>query len=296
MKTFKTNIINIYGDQGKVWLDDLPRIVDELAGKYGLSDLKPVENLTYHYVLEGFQGNQPIILKLGLDIEGLRRELVASKVFWGFGSVKVLAENSGLLLLDKAIPGISLKSYFPTKDCEAIQIACDVMTRLHRGYLLPVEGFPCINDWLAVLDKEWDIPTYYLEKAQKLRDKLLNTSSRLVLLHGDLHHDNILQNGDDWVVIDPKGVIGEQAYEVAAFIRNPFPEILALKDVESIIANRITKFATILGLDTQRISNWCFVQAVLSWVWALEDSCDGLIWADLTKIFDDLLVNMKINQ
>ncbi len=47
MKTFKTNIINIYGDQGKVWLDDLPRIVDELAEKYGLSDLKPVENLSY---------------------------------------------------------------------------------------------------------------------------------------------------------------------------------------------------------------------------------------------------------
>jgi streptomycin 6-kinase len=47
MKTFETNIVNIYGNQGKVWLDDLPRIVDELAGKYGLSDLKPVENLSY---------------------------------------------------------------------------------------------------------------------------------------------------------------------------------------------------------------------------------------------------------
>lgn len=254
MKTFETNIINIYGDQGKDWLDDLPRIVDELAEKYGLFNLKPVENLSYHYVLEGFQGNQPIILKLGLDIDGLKRELTTLKVFSGFGSVKVLEESTGLLLLEMAVSGISLKHYFLAKDYEAIQIACDVMTRLHQGYLLSMEGFPYVKDWLAVLDKEWDIPNYYLKKSRKLRDKLLNTSSQLVLLHGDLHHDNILRNGDDWVIIDPKGVIGEQAYEVAAFIRNPFPELFGLKDVESIIANRITKFATLLGLDTQRIS------------------------------------------
>ncbi|WP_341756234.1 MULTISPECIES: aminoglycoside phosphotransferase family protein [unclassified Candidatus Tisiphia] len=289
MKTFKTNIINIYGNQGKVWLDNLPRIIDELAEEYGLSNLKLVDNLSYHYVLEGFQGEQPIILKLGLDIDGLKRELLALKVFLGFGSVKVLAESQGLLLLARAVSGISLKSYFFTKDYEAIQIACDVMTRLHQDSLLPIECFPYVKDWLTVLDKEWDIPTYYLEKARKLRDKLLNTSSRLVLLHGDLHHDNILQDGDDWVIIDPKGVIGEQSYEVAAFIRNPFPELLGVKNVDTIIANRITKFATLLGLDTQRISDWCFVQVILSWIWALEDGCDVLIWAELTKIFDELL-------
>ncbi|WP_425363935.1 aminoglycoside phosphotransferase family protein [Candidatus Tisiphia endosymbiont of Hybos culiciformis] len=164
MKTFKTNIINIYGNQGKVWLDDLPRIVDGLVEEYGLSNLKPVDNLSYHYVLEGFQGEQPIILKLGLDIDGLKRELLALKVFLGFGSVKVLAESTGLLLLERAVSGMSLKSYFFTKDYEAIQIACDVMTRLHQGSLLPIEGFPYVRDWLAVLDKEWDIPTDYLKK------------------------------------------------------------------------------------------------------------------------------------
>ncbi|WP_341761324.1 aminoglycoside phosphotransferase family protein [Candidatus Tisiphia endosymbiont of Thecophora atra] len=159
------------------------------------------------------------------------------------------------------------------------------MKRLHYAPL-PSEGFPYVTDWLAVLDKEWDVPTYYLEKARQLRDKLLGTSSMLVLLHGDLHHDNILQSGDNWVVIDPKGVIGEKAYEVAAFIRNPLPELLALEDVKSIIANRIIKFTTLLDLDTERISDWCFVQSVLSWVWALEDGSDVRMLANLTKIFD----------
>ncbi|WP_341751963.1 aminoglycoside phosphotransferase family protein [Candidatus Tisiphia endosymbiont of Piscicola geometra] len=285
MKTFETNITNIYGVQGKVWLDDLPKIVHKLAKEYGLSSLNPVKNLSYHYVLAGFQGYQPIILKLGLDIDDLKRESTALKVFSKFGGVKVLGESTGLLLVEQAISNISLKSYFPVKDYEAIKIACNVMKRLHYAPL-PSEGFPYVTDWLAVLDKEWDVPNYYLEKARQLRDKLLGTSSMLVLLHGDLHHDNILQSGDNWVVIDPKGVIGEKAYEVAAFIRNPLHELLALEDVESIIANRIIKFATLLDLDTERISDWCFVQSVLSWVWALEDDSDVRMLAKLTKIFD----------
>jgi streptomycin 6-kinase len=39
---------------------------------YELSNLKPVEALSYNYVLSGFQGSQPIILKLGLDIDGFK--------------------------------------------------------------------------------------------------------------------------------------------------------------------------------------------------------------------------------
>jgi len=37
---------------------------------------------------------------------------------------------------------------------------------------------------------------------------LAKISALPVLLHGDLHQDNILSHGDDWLVIDPKGVIG----------------------------------------------------------------------------------------
>lgn len=160
------------------------------------------------------------------------------------------------------------------------------MKKLHQTRIPKVGHFPHIKDWLNGLDKNWDIPTNYLNKARQLRDDLLATSATPVLLHGDLHHDNILQNGADWVVIDPKGVIGEPAYEVAAFIRNPIPELLALEDVVNIISNRITLFSTILELPRQRILEWCFVEAVLSWAWALEDGCKESCFKQLTQIFD----------
>ena len=140
--------------------------------------------------------------------------------------MKVLSEDDGMLLLERAVPSISLKSYFPNMEQESIEIVCKVMKKLHQANISAAYNLPHIKDWLTALDKDWPIPDEHLQKARKLRDQLLQTSEADVLLHGDLHHDNILQNGDDWLVIDPKGVIGEPAYEVAAFIRNPIPELL----------------------------------------------------------------------
>jgi len=289
MTTFHSNIISIYGEKGKEWLDELPQLVTAISSRLDLRDLKEFTNLTYSYVLSGFQGDNPIILKLGLDNEALAREAFALKSFSGCAAVHVLAEDNGMLLLERAMPGASLKSYFPDKEHESIEIACKVMKKLHQANIPEDHTFPHIKDWLTTLDKDWNIPNHYLQKARKLREQLLKTAGPDVLLHGDLHHDNILQNGEDWLVIDPKGVIGESAYEVAAFIRNPIPELLNHDDAPNIIQGRVTRFAAALELPERRIIDWCFVQAVLAWIWALEDDCDASYFQQLTKIFDVLL-------
>lgn len=297
MNIFHSNIINIYNKKGQAWLNELPRLVTAISSKFDLRDLKEATNLTYNYVLSGFQGDNPIILKLGLDHEALTREAFALRCFEGCGAVNVLAEDHDILLLERAMPGTSLKSYFPTKEKESIEIACGVMQKLHQTSIPTTHNFLHIKDWLTALDKNWAIPDAYLQKARKLRDRLLQTSKSDVLLHGDLHHDNILQNGNDesrpssqsedgWLVIDPKGVIGEQAYEVAAFIRNPMPDLLNIQDPEEIIQRRIVMFSDLLNVPRSSVADWCFVQAVLSWVWAIEDGCDDTYSKNLTEFFE----------
>lgn len=285
MKTFHSNIISIYERKGKIWLNELPQLVSATSSRLDLRDLQEVTN----HVLSGFQGDNPIILKLGLDHEALTREAFTLQCFAGCGAVKVLAKDEGMLLLERAMPGTSLKDYFPNQEQESIKIAYEVMKKLHKANIPVAHNFPHIKDWLTALDKDWNIPKHYLQKARKLRDELLQTSEMDVLLHGDLHHDNILQNGDEWLVIDPKGVVGESAYEVAAFIRNPIPELLNHDDASNIIQGRVTRFSAGLELPERRIIDLCFVQAVLSWVWALEDGCDASYFQQLTKIFDVLL-------
>lgn len=286
MKTFEQNIIIVYGEKGRQWLDRLPNLVIQLANTYELSNLKPVNNLSYNYVLSGFQDSQPIILKLGLDIDGFKREAEALIALEGFGVVQVFSENAGLLLLECATPGVSLTSYFPKNDNESINITADVIKRLHKAPLPSAYAFPHIKDWLEALDGDLKIPAQTIQRAREVRDQLLKTAGSDVLLHGDLHHDNILQNDNDWLVIDPKGVIGDPAYEVAAFIRNPMPELLNLDNSQKVIRNRVKRFVELLELPSQRILDWCFVQAVLAWVWALEDGCDDTYFKNLTIFFE----------
>ncbi|HEX9681405.1 MAG TPA: aminoglycoside phosphotransferase family protein, partial [Anaerolineales bacterium] len=93
-----------------------------------------------------------------------------------------------------------------------------------------------------------------------------------VLLHGDLHHENILSaEGDRWVAVDPQGVIGEPAYEVGAFLRNPIPEVWTWLELAKIMDRRVEVFIEELGFDRRRLIGWGYAQAVLSAIGSLEE-------------------------
>lgn len=269
MTTFHSNIISIYGEKGKAWLDELPELVTAIASGLDLRDLKEVTNLTYNYVLSGLQGNNPIILKLGLDHEALTREAFALRCFEGCGAVNMLAEDKGMLLLERAVPCTSLKSYFPDQEHESIEIACKVMKKLHKANIPITHNFPHIKDWLKAFDKDWSIPDGYLKKARKLRGQLLKTTGPDVLLHGDLHHDNILQNGNDWLVIDPKGVIGSPMNEIWAFVMD--------------IERDIPFIAHYFNFRTQDVFHWYFVHVILAACWNLEDNIDASLFLRLAE-------------
>lgn len=267
MSLFSSNILSIYGNRGDEWLNSIPKLINDLANRLNLTDLKPLPNLTYHYVVSGFQGSTPIILKLGLDVSELKREAQALKCFQNHGAVKLKLEEEGLLLLERALPGISLKTYIPQQDLEALNIACKVMKELHRAQVLENHNFPHVKDWLSAVDKAFDMPSNYLQKARDLRNKLLDNKDPNVLLHGDLHHDNIIQDGNVWKVIDPKGVIGHPLNEVWAFI----------KDAERDSAF-ISKF---FGFDVQQVRDWYFVHLILAACWNLEDNIDSSFFLTL---------------
>lgn len=84
MSVFENNIIGIYGESGKAWIAELPDLVHQLEALWNLSELKPLLNLTYNYVLVGFQNEIPIVLKLSLNSQSLEREASALEAFVGF--------------------------------------------------------------------------------------------------------------------------------------------------------------------------------------------------------------------
>jgi streptomycin 6-kinase len=102
---------------------------------------------------------------------------------------------------------------------------------------------------------------------------LNDSAAEPVLLHGDLHHENILAaRREPWLSIDPKGVVGEPAYEVGALLRNPNRRILAWPNLARVMERRIRQLSDELGFE--RVRGWGMSQAILAAVWSCEDGAD----------------------
>lgn len=265
----------------------LLQAIKALTLKWNIKALHVIKHSAANCVVAGFQYNKPVILKLSLDNKSLLQEITALKAFKGRRALKVLTYDPiGAALLERAMPGLSLAAAW--KEEESIVIASNLIKDLHQAYV-PLHGqFPLLKDWCSVLNDSWNIPYKYLEKARNYAKELFKTVGKNKLLHGDLHHHNILLNSREWVAIDPKGVIGEESYEVAAFILNPVKQLLSHPNIESIILYRVKKFAQLLSLDENRIKKWCFIQTVMAWTWCLEDNTDPKWWANLTAVCDKI--------
>ena len=120
------------------------------------------------------------------------------------------------------------------------------------------------------------LPEILVARAEGLFSELLASAGEPTLLHSDLHHINILSaRREPWLAIDPKGVLGERAYELGAFLYNLLPEFPRRRDLRKILARRIDILCERLELDRQRVVGYGLAQAVLSACWDVEDGVPG---------------------
>jgi streptomycin 6-kinase len=289
MVSFITNITNLYGQEGQFWLSQLPGTSRYFADLWGLGELTPVENLSYNAVY--FSTQKPMVLKLGCDRDALAREAKALTAYQGQGSVRLLQSDikNGALLIERSFPGISLQGLFPHADSAAVAHAATIMKRLHTASIPDPSLFPTLQHWFSVLDIAHSLPAAHLAKAKELAHTLLKTSKKTVLLHGDLHHGNILSQEGDWVAIDPKGVLGDPAYEVGAFINNPIPDILDHPDLTGLLQNRASLFAKLLGYNPQQLYQWSYIQSMVSAGWMVEDNSDPSAFLKITEALAGLI-------
>lgn len=285
---FEQTITTMYGSAGERWLQSLPATVTLLANKWHLSNLQPLGTLSYNYVLAGTRDNTPVILKLGFATNTIAQEAAALEALAG-PCIQILETDSicNALLLEAALPGTTLKEYFPGQDSAAVEITCNLIKSFKTDYK-EQKYFASVTQLLTILDKDYPVLNAHLATAQILRKKLLQTTCQNILMHGDLHHENILRQDNTWRVIDPKGIIGDQAYECAAFIHNPLPELITQQNLHDIINKRIQIFAKLLDISEQRIAQWSYVKAVMAACWAIDDNINPNSWIALSNILKNI--------
>ena len=282
-KDFTTRIIDLHGEDGHQWLENLPILIASIEEQWCIRVDEPFHTLTYNYVAPATrEDGSEAILKLGVPGPHVEREAECLHQYDGHGAPYMLEHDSvlGAMLLERVRPGTDIKKL---KESEAIEVTVTVMRQLH---LAPISDtkLPTVHDWwngFQRLRKQFSgstgpLPDRLVDEAESMYAELAGSMDRSVLLHGDLHHENILA-GDrlPWIAIDPQGVIGEPAYEVGAFLRNPMPDLLSWSGLDRILKKRVLVFSELLGIDKQRIAGWGFSQAVLSAIWSLEDHSSG---------------------
>src|SRR5688572_20862900 len=223
----------------------------------------------------GRRGDQPVVVKVAKRDRDEWRSGAVLQAFDGNGVVRVFDYIDGALLLERLSPGNSLVSTSLTgNDEQATQILADVIGKMSPRE--SVVGVPTVHDWGLGFERyaasgNTQIPKMLVEDACRVYSELSASQSRPRLLHGDLHHDNVLLDARrGWLAIDPKGVVGEPEYEVGAALRNPLDRP-ALFLQSSAIEARVQCFGDRLRLNSERILAWSFAQAVLAAIWAAED-------------------------
>jgi len=282
------NVVGIWGDAGARWLAELPAIVNELARDWDLTIGAPYE-LSIHYVAAVTCGDgTPAVLKLGVPSgTSLAEEAPALAAFGGRGAVRLLrAElDRGALLLEQVTPGWRARDLVPGRDSEATAAAAGVMRRLH---VPPPPGSPmpelvtqagAFDNYATVHGAAGPLPLDLVVRAGGLMRELCASATERVVLHGDLHHDNILRaNREPWLAIDPHGVVGDPGYEIGALLYNPDPGDRD-EALTALVPSRIEQLADELAMPVDRVVAWGFVKAVLSDVWTAETWSPGAVWS-----------------
>lgn len=275
---FISNVSNIPG--GITWLNELDNLILFFSQKWKLQKIETFKNLSFNYVAKAYSSTYKCdcVLKISLPTTEFEFEQKALSYFNGKGCVKLLnydLTNYGFIL-ECLKPGINLKSYFPQKENESIEITANLIKQLHKSPILQnqYQEFPKINSWLKIFDnfKDQKISKEIINRAKNLSNKLVSNQTDIFLLHADLHHENILQSNDVFKAIDPKGVIGDLSYEVGAFIRNPINELIVHPHAEKILKNRIKKFSELLNINDKRLLEIVFIQSVLAACWSIKDN------------------------
>ena len=279
-REFRHRIAGAFGDAGRQWLDDLPALLREYAERWSLTIHPPFEPLSYNFAAPATgPDGQAVVFKAGVPRPDLTSEIDALRVYAGRGSVHLWKADAdrGVMLLERIQPGVQLAT--EPDDARATEIAARVMQSLWQP-LPDGHRFKPVTEWaagFARLRARYDggtgpLPSDRVALAESLFEELFACAAPAVLLHGDLHHGNILAGeSGSWRAIDPQGVAGEPAYEVGALLHNPMPEVASWPDLPRIQRRRVDQLAEILGFDRRRIVGYGVAQAVLSAWWTLED-------------------------
>jgi streptomycin 6-kinase len=250
-------------EDGRLWLDELPRAVEESAEHWNVRLGEPFPYAFTSLAIPGrSEDGTDVVLKVQHVDRETEHEALALRHWNGDGAILLLDEFSArhALLLERCIPGT------PVPPDQALDVLVGLLPRLWKPATSP--PFRTLADeaahWTATLSARRNFNPRLVDAALDAIRYLAPSQGEEVLLHQDLHGRNVLAaQREPWLVIDPKPLVGEREFGLAPIIRSQ--ELGAGKREAR---RRLDRLTSELGLDRERARQWCIAQTV---AWSVGD-------------------------
>jgi streptomycin 6-kinase len=252
---------------GAAWLERLPRLVHECAAAWRLELGAPFGGSAAYVARARRAGGEPAVLKVNFPDPESEHEAAALEHF-GELAPRVLAHDPGrrALLLERVEPGLPL----PDDDAEAV-----LPGLLKAIWREPAPGHPfnSLRDeaerWAAAIPAAWEragrpFERALVDEAVRSLEELGPSQPDAVVVHQDLHPGNVLRGTRaPWLVIDPKPLAGERAFDLVALARNIPDRAL------------VRRAAVAAGVDPERALGWAQAHAL---AWGYEPGDRWIPW------------------
>ncbi|WEO77536.1 aminoglycoside phosphotransferase family protein [Cryobacterium sp. SO2] len=234
---------------------------------WGVTPAGPPQFTPSSELLPGIRDGLPVMLKIARVDEEVRG---AALLHWwgGRGAAPVLEREDRAILMVRATGPRDLTAMAASgQDAAATEILVRTARDLHNRPVPTVQDgvvLVPLRDWFRDLLAAAATDDALLQRAAALAEQLLTatTPADVTVLHGDIHHGNVLDFGDHWAAIDPKGLIGHRAFDFANILCNPSEEC-ALDNLEE----RVAAISRQASLIPQVLANWTVAWCGLSLVW-----------------------------
>ena len=274
-----------FGQEGAAWLEELPSILGRCCDKWSLTLGSPTVEIKVNYIAYVELGTgEKAVLKVGFPHDDFSAEMEALAIYEGRGINRLIDCDKALnaMLLERLRPGKMLDSVETAG--ERSEITARILQELHATPPPSNHTLPHFMDWIqgafddARSCKDPERARGYIEQIPRVESMmgiLMEPEEPQMLLHGDLHHWNILSDADrGWMAIDPKGVMGASCLDVGRFINNAMGFGQTAAEKREILREAVMVFSDVLGENEERMFAGAFCDKIMGSSWGLKQKPD----------------------
>jgi len=250
--------------------------IEQYAKLWNLSEVEHEENHPKSHITNCYSDKYgPCVLKTDVFPNEINTVCRILKEYNGKRFCKLFEADmrNGVLLIERILPGTRLRA--ETNLDKRLNLFCELIQGLHNK---PAEkaAYPTYMDWISRITKYMEQCKEYvflyekMAKAESICRSLCEKYSGEMLLHGDLHHDNIvLGENNQYRVIDPKGAVGDFVFDIPRFILNEFDDTMDDNFHRKYI-HIIKIMAKRLNISNEDIKRLVYAEMCMAHYWNIE--------------------------